>query len=618
MSRLIFNDDFLKQVKTTGLGADGFLFTKDNRPADEHTVKIAADSSSPMAPLNGLYTYPEINQAFVDALNKESMESWYRMIVQANGLIKWGKTILSPTTSFRNWMSAYFFTLANGHFDLSHMKESIESFKTYFDQDNGRLHYLEKLKRLGVIYDTPYAGEMMALLADSKFESALMGEDGRFSKAKLKVKDWMDLATKFYQFGDDFWKIIGFENEKQILKKYRGLTDAQAEVEAAKRIRNTYPTYSMVGRMIQKLRRFPLVGTFVSFPAEIIRTSFNILKYAKEDMAYSKELGMRRIAGIAMVSGFAYAAQALAMSLTGTDDHDEEALRDLAPPWSKNSNIIPMGRDKNGSLIYIDMSFLDPYNYFKRPLNAILRGQPIDETAYEIGREILTPFFGQDIAFGAISDIWQNKKDSGGQVFNPNDSALNIGVDIANHLRKNLQPGIVSNMERMTYALTGHKSTSGQTNTVAEELAALAGFRASRVNPKVALYYRSYEFQDKLKDASKILNDVARDPNRVSDSRLKSAYERAIETRSEAFKDMHELVSSAENAGLSKAAIRKLLKLNHVSQKNINFILLGKEPKWVPGETFLKSSIAKSDELFDAETTKEFERRRKLILSGKE
>jgi hypothetical protein len=620
MSRLIFNDDFLKQVKSVGLvtadNQHGFLFSENDRPSDEHTVKIASDASSPMAPLNGLYTYPEINQAFNDALNRESMEDWYRMIVQANGLIKYGKTVLSPTTAVRNWMSAFFFTMANAHFDMSHMQEATQSFKTYFDKDNGRIDYLNKLIRLGVLYDTPYAGEMMALLADSKFESALMGEgSSKLDKVKVSIKEWLDIATKFYRFGDDFWKIIGFENEKQILMQYRNMSEMEAEKEAAKRIRDTYPTYSMTGRAINKLRRFPLVGTFVSFPAEILRTSYNMLKYAQEDMAYSKDLGRRRVAGLAMVSSFAFAAQMLAMSLTGMDDDEEEALRDLAPPWSKNSNIIPLGRDKDGSLIYLDLSFLDPYNYFKRPLNAILRGQPIDETVYEVTRELLTPFFGQDIAFGAIVDVWQNKKESGGRVFNPHDSAPNITFDIANHLRKSLQPSVFNNIERMADATMGYKSQSGRVNTMTEEVAALAGFRASRLNPKVALYYKSYEFQDKLKDASSILNDVARNPNKVSKSELKDAHERARKTRGEAFQDMHELVNSARKSGLSVGQIRRLLKLNHVSAKNINYILLGREPKWVPGKTFLKSSIDKSSELFGPEITSEFTDRRRMVLS---
>ncbi|MCK5433006.1 MAG: hypothetical protein KAJ03_09690, partial [Gammaproteobacteria bacterium] len=412
------------------------------------------------------------------------------------------------------------------------------------------------------------------------------------------------------------WKIIGFENEKQILMKYRDMTEPDAEIEAAKRIRDTYPTYSMVGRATQKLRRFPLAGTFVSFPAEIIRTSFNMLKYAREDMAYSKELGRRRIAGLTLVSGFAFAAQGLMKALIGMDDDEEEALRDLAPPWSKNSNILPFGRDEKGALRYMDLSFIDPYNYWKRPLNALMRDEPIDDIVKEVARELVTPFFGRDIAFGALSDIWANKKESGGQVFNPNDTSFNITADITNHLRRALQPGAVSNIERLIDAATGHKSGSGRTQKVSDELAALVGFRVSTLDPKVALYYRAFEFQDQIRSASKILSSTARDPNRVSDSALKTAYEQARKTRAEAFKDMNELVNAAKKSGLSTGKVRRILSLNNISKKNINYIIRGKEPIWRPSRRFLQSSIKRSDDFFDRQTKESFRKRRDFVLSN--
>src|SRR6185312_3918305 len=120
---------------------------------------------------------------------------------------------------------------------------------------------------------------------------------------------------KFYQYGDDFWKIIGFENEKRMWMD-TGMPEAEAEKKAAQRIRDTYPTYSMVGKGIQSLRRFPLAGTFVSFPAEIIRTSYNMVKYLAEDYKNPKTraMAMRRGAGLAITSSFAYAAQALSLA----------------------------------------------------------------------------------------------------------------------------------------------------------------------------------------------------------------------------------------------------------------------------------------------------------------
>ena len=51
----------------------------------------------------------------------------------------------------------------------------------------------------------------------------------------------------------------------------------QLDEEAASIVRNNIPNYDYVGSFIKGLRRFP-VGNFVSFPAEIIRTSTNIVR----------------------------------------------------------------------------------------------------------------------------------------------------------------------------------------------------------------------------------------------------------------------------------------------------------------------------------------------------
>ena len=90
--------------------------------------------------------------AFVDALGNEHMEGWYKAIVQMNGAVKFGKTVLSPTTAARNFMSAMFFTMANGHFNLSH---AAMSMRVHLDKQGVNYDYLRHLKELGVVYDTP-------------------------------------------------------------------------------------------------------------------------------------------------------------------------------------------------------------------------------------------------------------------------------------------------------------------------------------------------------------------------------------------------------------------------------------------------------------------------------
>lgn len=605
MSRLLFNDRFLKKVMELGEGS--FLFTDENRPVGAHK-QFAADGSEAYAPLNGYYTFPEIEQAFKDVLGKEQLPDWYRAIVQVNGMVKYGKTVLSPTTAMRNWMSAYFFTLANGHFNLKYMKDSFASMKSYFKQDGDRFQYLRDLKQLGVIYDTPYAGEMMRLLEDTNLED-------KYVKSGSTVKSVLDTFTKFYQFGDDFWKVIGFENEVQLLMEHKGLSREEAKPLAAKRIRDTYPTYSMVSRSIQKLRRFPLAGTFVSFPAEIVRTSFHILKNLQQDLADPdlRPLAMRRIAGLAIVSGFAFAAQEAFKQMIGMDDEEEEAMRVIAPKWSQNSNIVPIGRDEKGNLRYIDLSFLDPYNYFKRPITALMRDEPAGDMAIEAAREMLEPFLGEDILFGTIAEIWHNRKESGGRVYNEDDSVGNITIDIAKHMKRGMQPGIVANIEAMLDALSGYKSRSGRVRTVSDEIAANFGFRVSTIDPGTSLFYRAYEFRDIKRNASSLLSQVASDPNDISDDELLSAYRRSEQARAGAYTDMFRLVHAARKSGMQGFLIRQILRANSISKADVSAILRGEIPKWRPSSAFLRSATKKAKVLYNKEAAKMFMERKKLL-----
>jgi len=523
-------------------------------------------------------------------------------------MVKYGKTVLSPTTAMRNWMSASFFAMANGHFNFAQIRNSVSSIRQYFTYGEGKEGYLRKMKELGVIYDTPYAGEMMDLLADSNLEKSL------FDKGPLtKLRDFNKYAQRFYQYGDDFWKIMGFENEKALLIKHKGLSEAAAEKEAAERIRNTYPTYSMTGRFVQRLRRFPLAGTFVSFPAEIIRTSYHILRYVKQDLKDTPALGRRKVAGLAIASGMIHALQTVAMGLMGMTDDEEEAFRDLAAPWQRNSNIIPIGRSDDGQIRLIDMSFLDPYNYWKRPINAMLRDQPADEAITDSAREMFSPFFGQDIAFGAIMDVLNNKKDSGGRVFNPNAPVDDQMVDIVGHLRKAFQPGAASNFERIVKAVGGEVSASGRPFSLNDEMAALAGFRVSTFDPKSSIYYKAFEFQDKKRDATGIFNAVARNPNKVSDDKLKDAYENSVKTRMEAYEEMIRLISAAMTSGLTKTEAIRTLRNSRVSKADAMALVQGRIPAWQPSNVSMKNTVKRAEVLFSPEVARRLKERQDFI-----
>lgn len=604
MSRLLFNDRFLKNVKDIGM--DTFFFDAETAPPEAY-VTFAAESSDVMAPLNGLRTTPEMAQAFQDALGKEQMEDWYRAIVQANGIVKYGKTVIAPTTLARNYLSAYMFTLANGHFNAGKLDQAFASMQSYFKNSGDQVKYLRRLKELGVVYDTPYAGEMMALLDDSKLDVFM---DGKVKGAKF----FFDNATKLYQYGDDLWKIVGFENEIDILMDAKGITREEAEPLAAKRIRDTYPTYSLVGRGVQKLRRFPLVGTFVSFPAEIIRTSFNMVKYLREDMNDPDMRGTvpRRVAGLAMVSAGVYALQEALMDMMDVDEEEEEAVRILGPKWSENSNLAFIGRD-DGKLQYIDMSAFDPYNYFKRPINALLRDQPIDDAILQSAREALVPFFGADIAFQNIMEVFQNEKMSGGSVYNEEDSSLGQLEAISYHLIKGIGPSVLSNIDRTVKAVNGDRNAAGRVYKLEDEMAAFAGFRVSTLDPKVSLHFRAYDFNQSKRDATRILTGTFRDVNDVSDADLIDAFDRSSTARREAFEKMQKIVSAARSSGLNRLQIIQILRSNGVTKADAQALESGDAAQWNMSDSTLKNSVQKADLLFGDATGQEYERRWQIV-----
>lgn len=604
MGRLIWNQRFLDRVREVGMGT--FLFTEESRPPN--TTKIAAEGSEIYSPLNGLYAEREVVQAFKDALGKEQMANWYKAVVQINGVVKFGKTVLSPTTAARNWQSAMFFTVANGHFDWSQMGKSLSGLREYFLHagDGEKLNYLRKLKDLGVVYDTPYAGEMMRLLDDSEIENMVAGSD-----TAMGIRKALHLAQKFYQYGDDFWKIIGFENEKNMLMKYGGMSKEKAEIEAAERIRNTYPTYSMVGRGVQSLRRFPLVGTFVSFPAEIIRTSFNMLKYLQQDWKNPKlrPMAKRRAAGLMIAAGFAAALQEMSKLMFDIDDDDEEAIRLQAAPWQQNSNLVFAGRDGDGKIRYFDISFLDPYGYWKRPINAIMRDQPWQDEAVSAAGELLKPFFGTDILAGAIFQVAANKKDTGGEVYKETDTVDRQLVDIANHLRKSLQPGIASNLERTWKALEGETSASGQKYNLHDEALGWVGWRVTTLDPKVALYYRSFDFNDAKSDASRTLTQVLTSPNDVDDDEITDAYELAVKMRAQAYGDMAKMVSASRRSGMNNEQIATTLRGANVSRADITALLYGSVPRWAPTVQSERAAVRRAEAILGPEQAREIQRR---------
>ena len=617
MSRYIFNTYFLEKVLEQGEGV--FLFKQEDAPPD-HFVKIANDNSSVLAPLNGYYTTPEVNQAFIDAVDPSSPTGLYGSIIRLNAFVKFGKTVIAPTTIARNFMSAALFTVANGHFNWAKTSKAFQARKAYFNNltDTEMADYLKEIKKLGVNYDSAVAGELIDTLKDSSFGGDIIfDEEGasRGEKLRRKVSQTGEFFTKFYQYGDDFWKIVGFENEVDILMNAKGITREEAMPLAAQRIRDTYPTYSLVGAGIKWLRRFPLIGTFVSFPYEIIRNKINMIKYLLKDMKDPdlKKTVPRRIVGLTIANAGAYGLVQTVAGMLDVSEDEEEAIRLMAPPWSQNSNLLVTSREPDGKINYMDLSHMDPYAQFKKPINAILRDRPIEDGIYDGVWEFFKPFLGWDISTQTILEAISNQKESGGKIYNESDTLLNRSTDLYKHFERGMAPAVLQNLRRTASALNGEISKSGRKFSVEDEVLAILGLRTTLFDPKTALYFKAYEFNESKRESVSLLTNVLRDPNDVSEGDIRTAFKNSSRARKEAFERMSKLVQAGLKAGLTKTQTMMILRANNVTKADAKALVEGGMTAWEMSDSSIKNTVKKSDVLFGDKKTKQFKERFKLV-----
>jgi len=613
MQRAIANRVFQQTVLDEGL--DSFLF---NERTDTFSVPIAGEGSEAMELLSGLYTTPEIRDAFKTALGDEVVGDMYRVVIAANAMVKYGKTVIAPTTMARNFISAAFFSIAGGHmFTGSFLQDLSKSKSTLWGElknREGQREYYLKLKRLGVTLDNPYAGELIGAINDTLTDNVVGGP------VRQKIRSTAGFFTQLYQYGDDFWKIIGFESEKRALVD-AGFETGAAEVEAASRIRNTYPTYSLVGKAIKWVRRFPLVGTFVSFPAEIVRTSVNLVRLTASDLAspnpMMRKIGARRMVGMTVATGWAAAASTLSMALMGIDDDGDEAIRKSGAPWSRNSNLLYVGFDKNGLPEYFDISYSDPYNYLKRPLTAILTKGDMTATLKSIGVDIFSPFLGPDIASSAIGEAVFNQKMDGGRVYN---SAADIGTqisEIAGHVGSAIAPGVVGNLGRIVKASRGDSSPYGKKYSLENEITALVGFRKMTLDPLLGLKFRAMDYNRGKNDAISVLNYQVSGQNIVSDRKLESKFNEAMRSRERVAEELISYIKQAREFGKSRGEIARVLQAMRVSKKDIGALMQNNPPRWRMTNEYMRNArdsvratVAPADR---AAALRELQRRIRLV-----
>jgi hypothetical protein len=630
--RIAKNDDAIKKAVTrdTPAGARGFFFDDALEAAealpnqeivelDKYLTSFFRDEFT-VNPLAGKFTTKAIAEGLGDssralkflfearegATGVEKGLTWgYRnLILFPKALSQVAKTILAPVTHFRNLFSATGFSAANGII-FENPAVVGRAFRDAFGklQLPGRAGTAEaneayrELLELGVVNSQVQLGDIKNLLTDVR-----MGENLNIAKPlesmmkKLtagtgrKAKAFMKGAEDLYTAEDDLFKIANYAVEMQRLRNAyttagREFTERQLKEEAADIVRNTVPNYAYVSDTVRALRRLPL-GTFMSFPSEILRTTTNIAQRSLKEIKDPalRNIGIKRLIGLGTVLTVApNIIQSGFQGLYNVTNEELQALRQYLPEWSKNSTILPIRAD-NGDLKYIDFSHGNAYDVATRPIqsliNEVQKGITNEEQLLpgvlrgmaQAAGELASPFISEAIYTEAALDIIARggRTREGRQLYTgqtPEGEKIKI---ITNHLAQAMLPFSYQQLNRLYQAATDKPSKRGEFFEVPDELLGFAGYRAVRVDPVRSMGFKIADYQRGIRESRALFTGGAESVLKGGPKTARDVIERFIAANKAKFnvdKEMLRNIKAADILGTDMDAIR--LEFNERGLRNV-------------------------------------------------
>ena len=547
--------------------------------------------------------------------------------LQFKGGVQWGKTVGSPATTVRNFVTAADFALMRGLIGgrssvTGAVKMQIDDIynagKLSGTAEQKLLANIEEGIRYGALDENIVVTELRELLAATQKGKKINSMDTMI-KAVGDARI-IELMGKIYAGGDHVWKWYGYNWYKSFLKDYakndmkrmqswfskvagreldllnnngsKKTLDEAIKEASAYYVRNTMPTYSKVPPLIKGVRNLPL-GNFVAFPAETLRGTFNVMNISTKEIISGdpilREMGLRGLLGMFTTQG----AKGIAImktygAITGiTEDLMEEYRRNLVPGYQKNSQLVAISKAVQGKFKMVDLSTVLPYDYVRRPfvalMNAIKNKELNEENTGdflwklatdEAGplRELMDPFISTPIGNEAFKAIRTGKTKSGKTIWGPLDTETERWDKSVDYIVAALEPGVVTSMKQAYSAFMGTEY-KGRVYDMKDVLMGLF----TGIKP--------YEV-DLNKNIDFLINDytnIRKKAYQGSTMYNKDTYGSAVEAdfiriQRNIWREQRRIYNAIETAkkfGVTKSTIRKELKARGVSYIDISKIMRG-------------------------------------------
>ncbi len=580
----------------------------------------------------------------------EKAVTWFyrNLLLFPKGISQLAKTVLSIPTHLRNFFSAGAFAGANGILfeGLTNPGLLARAFREGVDTSallklgpnsaEAQAAYRELLE-LGVVNSQVQIGDLVNLLKDATGNPGVVSTDAILRPFMTKLKKLGSFFQGKYVAEDDTWKITNYVVELDRLKQSAikqgiELTDDVVrglKQEAANIVKNTVPNYAYVGSAVKTARILP-IGNFMSFPAEMIRTTTNIAEQGLKEMRHIPAAGEKIIGsnvtpyvnidgkglvknnnpmygtGFKRLSGMATTLVVVpqvvvegAKAIYDVTEDEIQALRQFVPDWSKNSTLVPIRTD-DGELRYIDFSHSNAYDVIARPFrtltNNIIAGEATDQTLLagfvdgvnQAGAEIMNPFISESIWTEAVTDLTVRggRTAEGRQLYTEQTPAGNKAAIRFLHLGIALAPSY-RQFQRLGQAAFGTPTKRGEELNIGPELAGFMGLRPIKVDPLDSMGFKIAEYQTGIRNARReftggyfgILRGGRIKPNDVI-----QAYYNSNRARFLVQQEMNKNISAAQILGVKKSALQREFKDRQLSDATFNNLATGRFDPYFPSE----------------------------------
>jgi hypothetical protein len=608
--------------------------------------------------LTGEYVPIEIKNALTTPVRNTNIATELLAIsLQAKGISQMGKTVLNPIGQMRNFLSGTFMVGANGN--LPRNTELGEAFDAVFkkasalsDEESDR--FFSMIGDLGLVDENLAVNEMQLLLREQYGRAS--AKSATNLNSLIEKTPGVRGLQKLYSDTDTFWKTVGFIGEKA---KYgaafrkagldpdnlgdvssdlvqSGLAPRTSEltgrhgflnVFASDIVKETMPIYSRVPEVIKSIRKIPVAGNFVAFPAEVIRNTANIVQRGTRELGFKasdeliqkvgeqnarrlereiRAIGANRLTSYIASAGVIPAAVAKASyAATGVSEEDVEAMKPLMPYFMEGHLIMSLGKPKNGKWEHADLSYMMPYDFAFTPAR---RAMEIYKQKGEIGAgeaeqitasmwgaftSFMDPFAGESLIAERVQDalpqnyfgrggetatgspIWQDSNDFGTKLGNSFTHIL--GGFTPTFLELFVKPtarGLEAG--RVSSAATGDPTRTGREYNIHEEaFTAATGMRKLVLDIPKSLSYKGYQFTSLRSQSLGDFSRVAKANNSTKEDVI-AAYISANEDAFRAQRQMYGFIKAAEAAGLSMQQIIVALKRDsNLGSEELGFISQG-------------------------------------------